>query len=240
MKAAIGYCRVSTREQGENRNGLNAQQEAIAAFAKAEGYSIVEWYSEVASGSGADALELRPQLASALKQAKKLKAPLIVSKLDRLSRNVNFISGLMEQETKFIVAALGPDVDKFVLGIYAQLAQQERDLIAERTKAALAQVKIRLAKEGKKLGNSATLRKAQLNGARTNRRLSQAFSLEKMKLIGLMREKGLSSRAIAALLNEQGVRTFHGKAWSHTQVMNTIHIAEGLKVTPEQAMIHAA
>ena len=141
MKDAIGYLRVSTREQGRSGLGLAAQRFDIQAFAAREGFSVKSWYQDIQTGAGADALLLRPGLATALKAAKSARCPLIVSRLDRLSRNVHFITGLMEHRVHFIVAALGKDCDEFTLHIYASLAEQERKMISERCKAALARVK---------------------------------------------------------------------------------------------------
>ena len=145
----IAYYRVSTQKQGRSGLGLDAQRKAVQAFAAAEAFEMVEEFIEVETGKGADALDKRPQLAAALKAAKRLKAPIVVAKLDRLSRDVHFISGLMSQRVPFIVAALGRDTDPFMLHIYAALAQKERQMISERTRAALAEAKER----GVKLGN---------------------------------------------------------------------------------------
>jgi DNA invertase Pin-like site-specific DNA recombinase len=128
MQAAVGYLRVSTREQGRSGLRLAAQRFEIEAFGAREGFSINSWYQDVQTGVGADALLLRPGLASALKEAKATHCPLIVSRLDRLSRNVHFISGLMEHRVHFIVAALGKDCDDFTLHVYASLAEQERKM----------------------------------------------------------------------------------------------------------------
>jgi DNA invertase Pin-like site-specific DNA recombinase len=117
---------------------LEAQQAALARFAEAEGYSLIETFQEVETGKGSDALERRPQLTAALALAGKYKAPIIVAKLDRLSRAVHFISGLMAHKTPFIVAELGADADPFMLNLYAALAEKERRLISQRTKDALA------------------------------------------------------------------------------------------------------
>jgi DNA invertase Pin-like site-specific DNA recombinase len=107
MQAAIGYLRVSTAEQGRSGVGLAAQRFDIEKFAEREGFSVRSWHQDVQTGAGADALLLRPGLAAGLKEARAAKCPLIVSRLDRLSRNVHFISGLMEHRVHFIVAALG-------------------------------------------------------------------------------------------------------------------------------------
>src|SRR5271157_3565315 len=126
MKAAVAYTRVSTREQGHSGLGLEAQRVALARFAEAEGYALAETFTEVETGKGADALDRRPQLSAALAAARKLKAPIIVAKLDRLSRDVHFISGLMTHKTPFIVAELGADADPFMLHLYAAIAEKER------------------------------------------------------------------------------------------------------------------
>ena len=148
---AIAYCRVSTREQGASGLGLEAQRAAIEAFAEREGIEVAQWYAEVETGKGSNALERRPQLASALSSAKKLKVPVLVAKLDRLSRDVHFISGLMAQRVEFIVTDLGRQADPFVLHLFAALAEKERQLISQRTKAGLAAAKAR----GTKLGSAA-------------------------------------------------------------------------------------
>src|SRR6185437_8876823 len=143
MKNAIGYLRVSTREQGRSGLGLAAQRHEIESFAAKDGLSIKSWHQDVQTGAGKDALLLRPGLAAALKAARAAHCPLIVSRLDRLSRNVHFITGLMEHKVHFVVAAFGCDCDEFTLHIYASLAEQERRMISERIKAALARSKNR-------------------------------------------------------------------------------------------------
>lgn len=143
MKDAIGYLRVSTREQGRSGLGLAAQRHDIETFSAKEGFFVKSWHQDIQTGAGKDALLMRPGLATALKEARAARSPLIVSRLDRLSRNVHFITGLMEHKVHFVVAALGRDCDKFTLHIYASLAEQERKMISERIKAALARSKNR-------------------------------------------------------------------------------------------------
>ena len=147
---AIAYLRVSTAEQGRSGLGLEAQRAAIEAFANGEGMLVNQWYTEVETGKGSDALDRRPKLAEALKAAQILKAPVLVSKLDRLSRDVHFISGLMAQRVEFIVTELGKQTDPFVLHLFAALAEKERQLISSRTKAGLKAARAR----GQKLGMS--------------------------------------------------------------------------------------
>jgi DNA invertase Pin-like site-specific DNA recombinase len=138
MQAAIGYLRVSTKEQGRSGLGLTAQRSEIETFGNREGFAVKSWHQDIQTGAGKDALLLRPGLAAALKEARSARCPLVVSRLDRLSRNVHFITGLMEHKVHFIVAMFGRDVDNFTLHIYASLAEQERKMISERVKAAIA------------------------------------------------------------------------------------------------------
>src|SRR5271165_450141 len=110
FKPLIAYYRVSTREQGRSGLGLDAQRAAVARFAEAEGFELVAEFTEIETGKGSDALDRRPQLAAALVEARRQgRAPVVVAKLDRLSRDEHFISGLMTHKTPFLVAELGPD-----------------------------------------------------------------------------------------------------------------------------------
>jgi DNA invertase Pin-like site-specific DNA recombinase len=111
MQAAIGYLRVSTQEQGRSGLARAAQRSDIKAFAAKDGFAVQRWYRDIQTGAGKDARLVRPGLAGALKEARALRCPLIVSKLDRLSRNVHFIAGLLEHKVHFTVAALGRDCD---------------------------------------------------------------------------------------------------------------------------------
>ena len=138
MERAVAYYRVSTRQQQRSGLGIEAQRATVARFAEAEDLTIIAEFVEAETGKGADALDRRPQLAAALAAAKAAKCCVLVSKLDRLSRDVAFVAGLMAQRVPFIVAELGRDADPFMLHLYAALAEKERRLISERTKAALA------------------------------------------------------------------------------------------------------
>ena len=161
MKTAVAYTRVSTAEQGRSGLGLEAQRSAIEAFAAREGIAIAAWFSEAQSGKRvSDTLAERPQLAAALEASKAAGAPVLVSKLDRLSRDVHFISGLMAHKVPFLVAELGADVDPFMLHLFAALAEKERAMISQRTKAALAALKARGVKLGPKKANTAAAHEA--------------------------------------------------------------------------------
>jgi DNA invertase Pin-like site-specific DNA recombinase len=200
MQAAIAYTRVSTARQGKSGLGLEAQQSALARFAEAEGYRLIETFQEVETGKGADALDRRPQLAAALKAAKKIKAPIIVAKLDRLSRDVHFISGLMTHRTPFIVAELGADCDPFMLHLYAAIAEKERRVISRRTKDALAAKKA----QGFKLGG--------LNAGGIKNRDEALERAEQLRPV-FAELAGLSARAVATELNKRGVPTPAGRRW---------------------------
>lgn len=204
----VAYYRVSTAQQGRSGLGLEAQRNAVAAFAKAESLEIAAEYTEIETGKGADALDRRPQLAAALKHAKRLRASVCVAKLDRLSRDVAFISSLMAQRVSFIVCALGRNVDPFTLHIYAALAEQERRMISERTKAGLAAARER----GVVLGNTQMI--AEQQAAAAERDAALRDTLRPMM--------GLPSRTIAAKLNELGIAAPRGGAWSHKTVQRVM------------------
>src|ERR1700732_5263686 len=124
--AVVTYLRVSTSQQGRSGLGLEAQRQSLRQFAKAEGLELVREFVEVETGKGSDALDRRPQLKAALAAAKKLKCHVAVAKLDRLSRDVHFISGLMAHRVPFVVAELGADVDPFGLHLFAERSSTPR------------------------------------------------------------------------------------------------------------------
>lgn len=219
MKQLISYVRVSTDKQGRSGLGIEAQQAAITRFAEAEGYEVVGAFVEVETGKGGDALDRRPQLAAALATARKAKCPIVVAKLDRLSRDVHFISGLMLQRVPFVVTELGADCDPFTLHLYAALAEKERALIAERTRLALAAKKA----QGAILGNRTNLPEAGAKGAAANRDGADAYAVNVRPIIEQVRAAGATSlRAIAAALNERGVKTARGGAWHGATVANVL------------------
>ena len=205
----IAYIRVSSDKQGKSGLGLEAQRDAIARFAASESLKVAGEFIEVETGKGADALDRRPQLAAALRKARQAKAPIVVSKLDRLSRDVHFISGLMTKRVPFIVAALGRNVDPFMLHIYAALAEKERSMISERTKDALAKAKQR----GVVLGNP--------NVGKMVSDATAARDAELRPILETMWDQ--TYREIAEALTDRGIKTPRGgDVWNQVTVMRVM------------------
>jgi DNA invertase Pin-like site-specific DNA recombinase len=216
-KPLIGYARVSTSRQGRSGLGIEAQREALARFAASEGFELARVFMEIETGKGADALDRRPQLAAALSEARRQRCAVAVAKLDRLSRDVHFISGLMAHRVPFLVAELGPDVDPFILHLFAALAEKERAMIATRTKAALAAAKAR----GVKLGGPklAEARKAAVerNMANADQRAANV-----LPIIREIQRSGASLHQIADALNARGISTPRGGRWYAKSVSNVL------------------
>jgi DNA invertase Pin-like site-specific DNA recombinase len=219
MPQAIAYTRVSTAEQGKSGLGLAAQQASIEQFCKSEGFDIIRTFTEIETGKGHDALERRPQLRAALAAARKAKCHVIVSKLDRLARDVHFVSGLMVHKAPFIVAQLGREVEPFMLHIYASVAEQERNLISTRTKEGLAQAKAR----GVKLGHP---RIDEIVGKGVAAVKAQADQVAErvLPIIEGVQARGITTaRGIGAELERLQVRTSRGgTSWSASQVQNVL------------------
>lgn len=213
----IGYVRVSTARQGRSGLGIEAQNQALARFATAEGYTLAATFTEVETGKGSDALDRRPQLGAALREAKKFGCAIAVAKLDRLSRDVHFISGLMAQKVPFLVAELGPDVDPFVLHLYAALAEKERAMISGRTIAALAAAKAR----GVVLG-SPNLAKARDAAAAARAIQAHDRHANYRPMLADAYRRGNSYRAAARDLNARNVPGPNGGAWHATTVRNIL------------------
>jgi DNA invertase Pin-like site-specific DNA recombinase len=214
MRPVATYIRVSTAHQGRSGLGLEAQKAALARFAEAEDFQIVAEFVEVETGKGADALDRRPQLAAALAEARRQKCPVAVAKLDRLSRDVHFISGLMAHKVPFIVAELGTDADPFMLHLYAALAEKERALISQRTREALKAAKAR----GVVLGNP-NLADVRERAVASTKAEADRFAKNVAPIIREIRDTGASSlRAIARALNARGVATARGGEWTAVQV----------------------
>jgi DNA invertase Pin-like site-specific DNA recombinase len=218
MAKIVAYYRVSTVKQGQSGLGLEAQQATVEAFAKATASNILGAYTEVESGKRAD----RPELAKAIAHARRIGATLVIAKLDRLSRSVHFISGLMETGVKFVVAE-SPNDDAFVLHMKAAMAEEERRKISERTKAALAAYKARGGLMGSarpdshKLSGGANPKAAERAGEVSKANADAAY-LDIADMVAQLREEGLSLAAIAQRLNDDGFTTRTGKAWNKVQV----------------------
>lgn len=226
MNKIVGYCRVSTKKQGI---GLEAQRAEIERFCAQHGYELVGTFVETQTGKGSDAESIRPQLEAAMRLAKRHRCPVIVAKLDRLSRNVCYIAGLMERKVPFIVANLGPDVDPFMLHIYAALAEKERNFISQRTREGLAQVRKQgtwISKAGNECHGLGHPRIADLKGkgAVSLKADADAFAERVVPVITAIQARGVTSlRGIAAELERMRMSTPRGNTgWHASQVRNLL------------------
>lgn len=212
MKRYVIYTRVSTAEQGKSGLGLEAQHRDIELFL--HNFSETPWeiigeFQDVQSGKVDD----RPELQKALQLARKEKAELLVAKLDRLSRDVEFIARTIKQAT--IRVASMPHADNFQLHIYAALAEQEREFISKRTKAALQVAKER----GKKLGG---LRDKTMKRNEAIQEKAKAEAEKVMKIVGPLRAAGQTLSTIAGTLNDMEVKTSRGGGWTAMQVKRVL------------------
>jgi DNA invertase Pin-like site-specific DNA recombinase len=211
----VGYARVSTQRQGESGLGLEVQQEAITRYVKSVGGTLIEQFVEVETGKGRDALQKRPRLRSALEMCKKREAVLVIGKLDRLGRNVHFVSGLMESKVRFIACDL-PEANELTLHIMAAFAQHEARMISERTKAALARAKAR----GVKIGRAGWRNLKNFNKKRTE--AANAFASRLKNILEAFRARHLTQRQICEELNRIGVTAPKGGPWSLIQLQRTL------------------
>lgn len=219
IRPLVTYLRVSTDRQGRSGLGLEAQRKALAEFALANGFTIIAEHVEVETGKGSDALDRRPRLAAALACARKFKCSVGVAKLDRLSRDVAFIAGLMAQRVPFLVAELGESVDPFVLHLYAALAEKERAMISARTKAALAAKKA----QGVKLGNRTNPIEASKAGGASVAREADIFARNVKPVIVSIQDAGKKTlRAIAEELNARAVPSARGRTWNAMTVKRVL------------------
>lgn len=214
MKQYVIYTRVSTEDQGKSGLGLEAQERDIAIFLANFSdvpYEVIGRFRDVQSGR----IDDRPELAKALAMAKETGAELLVAKLDRLSRKVSFIAGLMDDKKLSLRVAQMPYADKFQLHIYAALAEQERTFISERTRAALRAAKER----GVKLGGARDKTMARNTALKAKAdEEAQRF----MKVIGPLRTAGQSVNTIATTLNDMEVPTSRGGKWTAKQVSRVL------------------
>ena len=218
----VAYYRVSTAKQGASGLGLEAQREAVRAYLNGGSWELIAEFTEVESGKRDD----RPELAQAMERCRLTGAKLLIAKLDRLSRNVHFLSGLMEQGVDFVACDM-PTANKLTVHIMAAVAQQEREAISARTKAAIGTIKAKLdageeyvsrrsGKPLKRLGNPQGLKVSRPDlGAQATKEKAQAFAARVLPMIRELQAEGASSlAAVAAGLNDRHVLSAAGKPWT--------------------------
>ncbi len=223
--AVIGYLRVSTKGQGESGLGLEAQRKAVEAYAKQTGATFIMAYTEVESGKLAD----RPELAKALAHSRRSKATLVVAKLDRLARNVEFLANVMNSGCEFAAADM-PAANRFMLHVMAAVAEHEAKAISDRTIAALAAYKARGGKLGatlpqcRNLTQEARRKGAQRAGVAVAKAASEAYA-DLAPMMTEWRAEGLTLEGIAKRLNAEGHTTRRGKPWNAVQVLRVLERA---------------
>ncbi|MBF0160256.1 MAG: recombinase family protein [Magnetococcales bacterium] len=228
MAKIVGYLRVSTLEQGKSGLGLDAQRAAIERYAESENHTIIGWFQDVMSGK----VDNRPELEKALKTCRIYRAKLVVAKLDRLSRNMSTIVTLLakykteDKKESRIVAADSPNDSTFMLHIKATVAQDEREKISERTKAALQQKKARGFTLGNPNGAAALKRTGYGNGAGTAAVIAKAndAAIELQETIAMIQGKGFTTlQGIANELMAMEVPTARGgNVWYPSMVKNLL------------------
>jgi DNA invertase Pin-like site-specific DNA recombinase len=211
----VAYFRVSTQRQGASGLGLEAQQEAVRRFTCGDTWEKVGEFQEVETGKGSNALAKRPQLAAALEASRKQGATLVIAKLDRLARNVHFVSGLMESRARFVACDM-PEANELTIHIMAAFAEHEAKRISERTRDALAMAKAR----------GVVLGRAGADNLRPNveQRQQEAddFADRLRPTIEGMKLRGLSQRAMVQELNRVGVPAPKGGAWGLSQLQRVL------------------
>lgn len=214
----ISYIRVSTLKQGRSGLGEEAQRATIQETATRNGWTVLQEFKEIESGK----IDDRPQLRKALEACKRTGARLLVAKLDRLSRDVAFVAGLMKTKAEFVACDM-PEANTFSIHIMSAMAQYERELISKRTKDALQAAKAR----GKKLGKNNLTQEGASKGAAESRKIRQAKADEyaaRMKpIIEELQNQGLNLNQIARRMMENGELTPRGGAiWTPTTVKNVL------------------
>jgi DNA invertase Pin-like site-specific DNA recombinase len=219
----IGYMRVSTKGQGESGLGIEAQRTAIDAYARQNGATLTMCYVEVESGKRSD----RPELAKALAHARRNKATLVAAKIDRLARNVAFLSALMESKVPF-VACDNPHANRLTIHILAAVAEAEAAAISDRTKRALAAYKARGGKLGAELPQCRNLtadaqRKGAARAAAARSRNAAEAYADLAPTMKTWRTDGMTLEGIAAKLNGEGHTTRRGRPWNPVQVARVLN-----------------
>ncbi len=211
----ISYLRVSTKRQGESGLGLEAQRSAVEGYLNGGNWQLVKEFVEVESGKHD---HNRPALHKALEACKAYGATLVIAKLDRLSRDAHFLLGLQKAGVKFVAADM-PEANEMVVGILAMVAQAERRMISERTKAALQAAKRRGVKLGNPTGKPPRATAAsRARGSAVNAAQAQAFAERLRPVLGELAE--LSANAAAAELDRRGFATARGGKWTARSVIN--------------------
>lgn len=218
----IAYYRIS--KKGGTGLGIDAQREAVARATR--GIPILVEFTEEESGKKHTN---RPKLAQAMAEARKLKATLVIAKLDRLARNVHFISGLLESKVDFVACDM-PDANKLTIHIMASMAEHEREAISERTKAALQSVSRELEQKGFRISRKGR-RFTKLGNPRWQEALDKAWEARKSPtpageidaIVARFRSEGLTLRQVAERLNQLGIKTPTGAAWYASTVNTALH-----------------
>jgi DNA invertase Pin-like site-specific DNA recombinase len=221
----ISYLRVSTARQGASGLGLEAQREAVSRYLNGGKWQLVHEVVEVESGKRND----RPAIAEALRLCRLHKGTLVIAKLDRLARNVHFISSLMESGVDFIACDF-PEANRLTVHILAAVAEHEAAMISARTKAALQAAKARGVALGGQRGSLARMKSMADKGTRSSISARQQTAIKRrddlLPVIEHLKAEGyISLRAIARGLNDEGLTTARGKAWTATQVMRLIAVS---------------
>ena len=216
----VSYIRVSTAKQGASGLGLEAQKEAISRYLNGGSWEVLAEFVEVESGKKAD----RPELTRALKHCQMTGATLVIAKLDRLSRDLHFISSLQKAGIEFTACDM-PSANKFTVHIFAALAEHEREMISQRTKAALAALKARGVKLGKPENlTRAAAEKGAVSAAAVRTAKADDFAGQIGPMVQGYHTEGMSLNGIASKLNTDSILTARGKtgAWTPTAVKNLL------------------
>lgn len=228
----VAYCRVSTERQGHSGLGLEGQQAAIKEFIGTQHRLLAPAFVEVESGRRSD----RPELAKAMAKCRATGATLLIAKLDRLARDVHFISGLMKQGVPFLAVDF-PDTDPFMLHIRASVAEDEARRISARTKAALAAAKARGTvlggvRDGQRLPSADAAQRGSRTAAVARQTAADHAAHRIVARIEAARAEGASSlHSVAAALTREGVPTPRGGAWTATAVRRVLLRVEGVSAS---------
>jgi DNA invertase Pin-like site-specific DNA recombinase len=213
----VAYYRVSTQKQGRSGLGLEAQKKMVADFVTMNGGEIVKEFTEIESGKR----DNRPELMKAMKHASLVGGRILVGKLDRLSRDLHFITSLQKSRVDFVVSDM-PGCDSFTINIYGAMAQRERELISSRTKAGLAAAKAKGVKLGTNNLKPELVKEASAKGVQVRQQQADEFAARVKPVIEAMQAQGKSLNAIASELDSLEIKTARGGQWTATAVKNAL------------------